>query len=57
MAEHNNLYQNVVYYDVIFERDVCREVDFILAAYHHYTEGEGRRRWRWPADQVITPGP
>jgi SAM-dependent methyltransferase len=40
MAEHNNLYQNVVYYDLIFERDVSREVDFILAAYRHYAGTE-----------------
>ena len=36
MAEHNNLYQHVAYYDLIFERDVSREVDFVIAAYRHY---------------------
>lgn len=36
MAEHNNLYQNIAYYDLIFERDVSREVDFVIAAYRHY---------------------
>jgi SAM-dependent methyltransferase len=40
MAEHNNLYQNVDYYDLIFERDVGREVDFIVAACRHYAGRE-----------------
>jgi SAM-dependent methyltransferase len=40
MAEHNSLYQNVAYYDLIFERDVSREVDFITAAYRHYAGRE-----------------
>ncbi len=40
MAEHNNLYQNVVYYDLIFEREVSREVDFLLAACRHYAGRE-----------------
>jgi SAM-dependent methyltransferase len=40
MAEHNTLYQNVAYYDLIFERDVGREVDFIVAAYRHYAGRE-----------------
>ncbi len=40
MAEHLNLYQQARYYDVIFDRDVSREVDFIFAAYRHYTGGE-----------------
>jgi SAM-dependent methyltransferase len=42
MAEHNTLYQNVAYYDLVFERDVRREVDFILAAYRHYAGGEAQ---------------
>jgi len=40
MAEHNNLYQHVAYYDLIFERDVSREVDFVIAAYRHYAGRE-----------------
>jgi SAM-dependent methyltransferase len=31
LAEHLNLYQRAVYYDIIFDRDVRREVDFMLA--------------------------
>jgi hypothetical protein len=30
----------VAYYDLIFERDVSREVDFITAAYWHYAGRE-----------------
>ncbi|MBI5927711.1 MAG: class I SAM-dependent methyltransferase [Chloroflexi bacterium] len=33
MAEHNNLYQRAIYYDVIFDRDVSREVEFLKAVY------------------------
>jgi len=40
VAEHNNLYQYVTYYDLLFDRDVSREVDFITRVYHHYTGGE-----------------
>ncbi len=40
MAEHNNLYGYVAYYDLVFERDVSREVDFILAAYRYHAGGE-----------------
>ncbi|MBE7468394.1 MAG: class I SAM-dependent methyltransferase [Anaerolineales bacterium] len=40
MAEHNNLYQNVVYYDLIFERDVSREVDFLVAVCRRYAGRE-----------------
>ncbi|MBI1876755.1 MAG: class I SAM-dependent methyltransferase [Chloroflexi bacterium] len=40
MAEHNNLYQNVVYYDLVFERDVSREVDFLMAACRRYSGRE-----------------
>ena len=40
MAEHSNLYQRATYYDVIFDRDVDREVDFIVAAYSRYAGGE-----------------
>src|SRR5438067_8103866 len=31
MAEHHELYRRAKYYDVVFERDVSREVDFISA--------------------------
>src|SRR5947209_15503232 len=31
MAEHHELYRRATYYDVVFERDVSREVDFISA--------------------------
>lgn len=31
MAEHHELYRRARYYDVIFNRDVGREVDFVLA--------------------------
>lgn len=31
MAEYNELYQKAVYYDIVFNRDVSREVDFIGA--------------------------
>ena len=33
MAEHNNLYQRAIYYDVIFDRDVSREVEFLKEVY------------------------
>ena len=41
MAEHLNLYERARYYDVIFERDVSAEVDFIQAAYRHYVGRKG----------------
>lgn len=37
MAEHNQLYQHAVYYDVALRRDVGPEVDFLCDAYHHYS--------------------
>ncbi len=37
MAEFNNLYQRAVYYDIVFKRDVSKEVQFIRDVYHHYT--------------------
>jgi SAM-dependent methyltransferase len=37
LAEHNTLYQNAVYYDIALSRDVTPEVDFLIAACHHYT--------------------
>ncbi|MDH5507163.1 MAG: class I SAM-dependent methyltransferase [Anaerolineae bacterium] len=36
MAEHNAFYQKARYYDVVFDRDVSGEVDFILDAYERY---------------------
>jgi SAM-dependent methyltransferase len=41
MAEHLNLYQRARYYDIIFDRDVGREVDFIQAAYRHFAGRPG----------------
>jgi SAM-dependent methyltransferase len=41
MAEHMNLYQRAVYYDVIFDRDVSREADFITQAYQRYSGKPG----------------
>lgn len=41
MAEHMNLYQRAVYYDVIFDRDVSREADFITQAYQLYSGKPG----------------
>ena len=42
MAEYHNLYQRAIYYDIVFERDVSREADFITTAYRHYTGTEAR---------------
>jgi SAM-dependent methyltransferase len=36
LAEHLNLYQRASYYDVIFDRDVSREVDFMIAVAEKY---------------------
>ncbi len=33
MAEHNAFYQKVAYYDIVFDRNVSKEVDFLLAVY------------------------
>ncbi|HLE82028.1 MAG TPA: class I SAM-dependent methyltransferase [Dehalococcoidia bacterium] len=41
MAEHLNLYQRAKYYDIIFDRDVSPEVDFIQQAYRHYSGRPG----------------
>lgn len=40
MAEHMNLYERARYYDVIFDRDVSREVGFLTAAYRHFVGRE-----------------
>lgn len=37
MAQHDNLYQRSIFYDIVFNRDVSREVDFMLALYRRYT--------------------
>lgn len=39
MAEHHELYRRARYYDVIFDRDVEREIDFIVGL---YTSASGR---------------
>jgi SAM-dependent methyltransferase len=36
MAEHNELYRNAVYYDIVFRRDVSEDVDFIEEAFRRY---------------------
>ncbi len=36
MAEHINLYQRATYYDIIFDRDVSREADFMSAVTEKY---------------------
>lgn len=33
MAEYNNLYQRAQYYDIVFNRDVSKEVDFVSNIY------------------------
>ncbi|MEW5987686.1 MAG: class I SAM-dependent methyltransferase [Chloroflexota bacterium] len=40
MAEHHNLYQLAVYYDVALCRDVTREVEFMTALYRRHTGRE-----------------
>jgi len=40
MAEHHNLYQRAIYYDIVFDRDVSREVDFVAAVYRQRTGSE-----------------
>lgn len=37
MAEHNELYRRAYYYDVVFNRDVSREVNFITALFQQQT--------------------
>lgn len=37
MAEYNQVYQKAIYYDIAFNRDVSREVDFMLALYQKQT--------------------
>ncbi len=40
MAEFTALYQRAVLYDIVFNRDVSREVDFVAAAYRRFTGAE-----------------
>ncbi len=40
MAKHNFLYQQAVYYDIVFDRDVSCEVNFIHDLYCHFTGRE-----------------
>lgn len=42
MAEHVNLYDRAKYYDVIFKRDVSKEIQFVEAAYAKFA-GTGRK--------------
>lgn len=37
MAEHHEVYRQAYYYDVIFKRDVSRELDFMTAVYKELT--------------------
>lgn len=37
MAEHNTFYKKAGYYDVVFDREVSKEVDFLLGAYEKHT--------------------
>lgn len=39
MAEHCNLYDRAMYYDVIFNRDVSKEVQFVRDVYQKYAGG------------------
>lgn len=41
MAEHLDFYQRAVYYDVVFDRDVSVEVDFICAVYQKHAGKSG----------------
>jgi SAM-dependent methyltransferase len=36
MAPFNNLYQRAIYYDIVFNRDVTQEVDFIIQVYRQH---------------------
>lgn len=39
MAEHNTLYQQAIYYDIVFGRDVGPEVDFLVEACRRHAGG------------------
>ena len=40
MAEFNELYRRATYYDIVFNRDVSSEIDFIIALYQQYNAGK-----------------
>jgi SAM-dependent methyltransferase len=40
MAEYNYFYQKAMYYDIVFHRDVSREIDFIREVYRQLVGGE-----------------
>lgn len=40
MAEFNGFYQRAVYYDIVFNRDVTHEIDFVMAVYRQFAGGE-----------------
>src|SRR6185503_15291319 len=40
VAEHNQLYQNAIYYDIALRRDVGPEVDFLTEVYRRHTGGD-----------------
>jgi SAM-dependent methyltransferase len=42
VAEHNTFYKKAYYYDVIFDRDVSREVNFMLDAYRKHSGLEAK---------------
>lgn len=40
MAEHHELYQRAFYYDIVMDRDVSREIDFLTSVYERYNGGK-----------------
>ena len=40
MAEFNEVYQRALYYDIVFNRDVSGEVDFIIEVYRRFHDGQ-----------------
>ena len=40
MAQHTTIYQQAIYYDMVFNRDVSRDVDFLQQAYRLHAGGE-----------------
>ncbi len=42
MAEHNQLYQQALYYDVVFNRDASKEIDFVLGCMRRYAGREAK---------------
>lgn len=42
MAEYNNFYQKAIYYDIVFGRDVSREVDFLMEVFRQLTGREAQ---------------